>query len=106
MEKSRYFCHNSRWKLRSLVPAQACGSGETGPRAIFREACFGRGVEAADMQVLLRGRYFDPRPLQRLSNRRHHLALQLNPRILVRGPKAKLKIQRAIAKTEKVSFGR
>src|SRR5258708_4263240 len=74
-------------------------------RAIVREACSHRGVEAADMQVLLRERYFDPCPLQGLSNRRHDLALQLKPRILVRRPKAKLKIQCAIAKTEKVSCG-
>jgi hypothetical protein len=75
-------------------------------RAIVREACSRRGVDAADVQVLLRERYFDPGPWQCLSNRRHDLALQLKPRILVRRPKAKLKIQRAIAKTEKVSCGR
>src|ERR1700747_987870 len=75
-------------------------------RAIVGEACSHRGVDAADMQVPLRERYFDPSPLQCLSNRRHDLALQLKPRILLRRPKAKLKIQCAIAKTEKESCGR
>jgi hypothetical protein len=55
------------------------------------------------MQVLLWERNFDPGILQRPRNRGHYLALQLKPCILVSRPKAKLKIQRAIAKTEKIS---
>src|SRR5258708_14455295 len=73
--------------------------------AIACKCCSYRGVDAANMQVLLRERYFDPGRMQRFSNRNHYITLQLKPSILVRRPKAKLKIHPAITKAQKVGCG-